>query len=102
MSTMVTARIPDELYEQGKERLAALGATPSQLMRAAWDYVVQQGEIPTAQKPVSNTRRVLTEEQRRDFGAKLRATRLPLSLPPDWDYKSELSKMMAAEYEALS
>ncbi|MDR2106460.1 MAG: hypothetical protein LBP24_03535 [Coriobacteriales bacterium] len=42
----VSARIPAEIYDQGNTRLKRIGATPTQLINAAYSYVLKTGELP--------------------------------------------------------
>lgn len=42
----ISARVPDEVRRQGLSRLRAQGATVSDLVNAAFDYLIQTGELP--------------------------------------------------------
>jgi len=42
MSKMISARIPDALYSQASIQLASLGASTSDLVNAAFEYVLCQ------------------------------------------------------------
>ena len=100
MSTMTTARIPDELYDQGMQRLESLGMGTTDLIRAAFKYLVTTGNIP---EPAStNTTRAFDAQQKQELAAKLAASRLDIDLPAEWDYKEELARGKREDYEALA
>ena len=100
MSTMTTARIPDELYDQGMQRLEALGMGTTDLIRAAFKYLVATGNIP---EPASaSTTRAIDTQQKQEFASKLAGSRLNIDLPADWDYKEELARGKWEDYEALA
>jgi antitoxin component of RelBE/YafQ-DinJ toxin-antitoxin module len=42
----VSARIPVEIHDQGNARLKRIGATPTQLINAAYSYVLKTGKLP--------------------------------------------------------
>lgn len=46
MDSIVTARIPAGIKEQGKDILQKIGATPTDLVNAAYRYVLQEGKLP--------------------------------------------------------
>lgn len=83
MDATVSARIPVELRNQAARKLQEIGATPTRLINAAFEFVVSTGSLP---EPVrgraggvgafgSPTRR-LTEEQRAAFVRSLAETSL--------------------------
>lgn len=51
MDSRVSARIALETRERGDRQLKKIGATPSQLINAAYRYVIATGELPHAEKP---------------------------------------------------
>lgn len=102
MSRMTTARIPDEIYEQGFLRLSESGFSVSDLVRAAFEYVADTGELPQAKNKHQDTHRTLTEAQKRDLKEKLCASQLRIELPDSWNYKDELAEGKWGDYEALA
>ena len=48
MDAVVTARVPVEVKEQATHVLRAIGATPTQLINAAYSYVLETGSLPCA------------------------------------------------------
>ena len=66
MDAIVTARVPVEIKEQGAAILREIGATPTQLVNAAYEYLLAKGELPpsrTGTMPAPG-RRTLTPEQK--------------------------------------
>ena len=65
MDAVVTARIPVEIKEQGNAKLHQIGSTPTQLINAAYNYLLATGTIPSAEKEVrkQQSERKLTAEQ---------------------------------------
>mgnify|MGYP001092759146 CR=1 FL=1 len=55
MSKMVSARIPDALFDQGSAQLEDLGVTPSELIKAAYEYVVKERALPQQVRPISQS-----------------------------------------------
>ena len=102
MSKMATARIPDEIYDQGLRQLNAMGRGTSDLIKAAFDYVSRTGKLPEAPADGVVASRGLSKEQKADLAAKLKASRMHIELPADWDFKEELAAGKRADYEALA
>ena len=87
--SVVTARVPMEIREQGNEVLKKIGATPTELINAAYKYVIDQGELPKAYpslEEVAARRRTLTPEQKRKL--KERAEEMTLRAPDSWEGKT--------------
>ena len=99
MSTMVSARVPTEVYEQGTQRLAAIGSSMTELINCALSYVVETGDLPETRP--ARGRREIGREDIALLKAKLAASRLSVELPEDWDYREELARGMAQDHEAL-
>ena len=100
MSTMTTARIPDELYDQGIQRLESLGMGTTDLIRAAFKYLIATGNIPEPAN--AKAAHALNKQQKQEFASKLAASRLTIALPENWDYKEELAQGKWEDYEALA
>ena len=89
MNTMVAARVPVEVKEQGDGILKALGSNPTELINKAYAYVLKYGVLPgekEREEQASATRRTVTPEML----ASLRATYEGMSLPLSdaWGAKS--------------
>lgn len=46
MHAMVTARVPLEIRDQVNAKLRSIGSSPTELVNAAYDYVLATGELP--------------------------------------------------------
>ena len=46
MHAMVTARVPVEIKNRGDRKLKEIGATATELINSAYEYVIEHGEIP--------------------------------------------------------
>lgn len=95
-NTLVSARLPRAKKERGCSVLADIGATTSDLINKAFDYVIANGELPNAEKTTAPT----TE----DFAAFVQASTLEVDWPDDFggDYKELEARLRRAEYEALA
>lgn len=87
--SIVTARVPVEIKEQGDAILKKIGATPTELVNATYQYVIEHGELPKANPSldeVAERRRSLTPEQKADL--KARIDRITLKAPATWAGKT--------------
>lgn len=106
MEAMVTARIPVEIKEQGNAILKEIGATATQLVNAAYEYLLATRELPVVHASVSGKRK-LSEGQRADLQAFFNASSIDA---PDsfWevlgerDYRDLAAEWRLRDYEALS
>lgn len=104
MDSFVTARVPVELKTQVAERLAKIGATQSDLVNAAFAYVLDTGRMPAAKASTRDKRRVITPELQRAIMRRMEDT--SFQIPEEaWEgeaYKDALVEGRTADYEALS
>ena len=49
MHAMVTARVPVEIRDQVNAQLRSIGSSPTELVNAAYDYVLRTGQLPDPQ-----------------------------------------------------
>lgn len=65
MDATVSARIPVAVKERGNAILKEIGATPSQLINAAYDYLLANHELPKSDGAPATRKahRVLTKAQ---------------------------------------
>ncbi|WP_251158695.1 hypothetical protein [Caniella muris] len=104
----ISARVPDEVRRQGLSRLRAQGATVSDLVNAAFDYLIQTGELPGRPSKVQGRRgplgaRALSPAQADELRRSLEATTFPDAVPADGgNYKAALAEGRRRDYEALS
>lgn len=94
-NTLVSARISRAKKERGNGVLSAIGATTSDLINSAFDYVIANKELPGARQTTAATKR--------DFAQFVQDSTLQIDWPEgfDGDYKALASQMRLADYEAL-
>lgn len=105
MDSIVTARVPSEIKEQGNDVLRAIGATPTQLVNAAYEYVLAYGKLPRMSAGDSDpATRALSAEQKkllRSFVAESTYA-VPESYWGDKSYKDLIEEGRRLDYEALA
>lgn len=95
-NTLVSARLTRAKKERGCGVLAEIGATTSDLINKAFDYVIAYGELPSVEQPTA-----FTEEDFIEFVQRS-------SLDADWpesfsgNYKELETRLRAVDYEALA
>lgn len=111
---MVTARVPSEIRRQGNAVLKEIGATPTQLVNAAYEYVLARHGLPkAADKPESCasageqgtvTRRTLDPVAAHELATSIERSTLaiPESFWAGRTYKEILAEGRCADYEALA
>ena len=103
MSTMVSARIPSDVYARGVKKLKGIDSNVTDLVRAAFDYVISTDKLPSENcMSVKPGKRSLSKEQALEFNTLFYGATQPLNLPEHFDYKKELADGLVEEYEALS
>ena len=96
-NTLVSARVPQAKKERANTILASIGATASDLINSAYDYVIEAKQLPTAKNATSN-------RAEKDFRAFVEASTLEI----DWvsgssgDYKSLAREWRRSDYESLA
>ena len=108
MDAFVTARVPVEIKEQGNAALKRIGATPTQLVNAAYEYVLAHGALPGAQNQgsdhVVSGKQQLTGAAAQELAQSLQET--TFALPAEaWNaslYDKLIAEGRAHDYEALS
>ena len=76
MHAMVTARVPLEIRDQVNAKLRSIGSSPTELVNAAYDYVLATGELPDAQRGESPLR--ITHAQANELRFRLRQATRPV------------------------
>lgn len=79
MHAMVTARVPVEIRDQVNAKLRAIGSSPTELVNAAYDYVLATGELPDARSGDEPLHITLTDEQANELRFRLRRATRPVS-----------------------
>lgn len=102
MSRMISARVPDALYEQGSIQLEELGASTSELVHAAFEYLLQEHQLPKPTKRVSEKKRVLAKDAKKRLKMMFDACTLNVAVPNDIASDKQLVReARGAKYEAL-
>ena len=112
MDSIVTARIPVEVKNQVSEVLESLGSNTTQLINAAFEYVLVTGRLPDAQESASlessakGSSRKLSEKDKEELSALFGKISVPAPAS-FWDdlgdstYKEAISEWRSSDYEAL-
>ena len=72
MHAMVTARVPVEIRDQVNAQLRDIGSSPTELVNAAYDYVLKTGELPDVNRGDAPLRITLTDAQANELRFRLR------------------------------
>lgn len=103
MMATVTARVPAEIRRQGNAVLEQLNATPTELIRAAYEYVLATGQMPVAKDGTGRDASELPDEKQRKLAEMIAETTFDVSPSLlDFDsYKQIRAQGLAEKYEAL-
>ena len=100
---MVSARIPTDVYERGMKNLKNIDSSVTDLVRAAFEYVISSKELPSENsKLIEPGKKQLSGTQAIEFNEMFFCEPDSLELPADFDFKRELSNDLKSDYEALS
>ncbi len=113
MNDMVTARVPSEIKRQGNSVLKQIGATATQLVNAAYEYVIAEGRLPSPRKAIDAETipdnavlqtRTLPPSATAELSASLAAStfEVPASFWGGRPYKDLIAEGRWADYEALA
>ena len=104
---IVTARVPVGIRDEGNAILKTLNATPTDLINAAYRYVIVKGELPDGPSPLaqlSGTRRAVPPEVAKR--AKELIERTSFDIPDSyWQGKSDrdlIEEAVLEKYESLA
>ena len=87
MDPIASARVPAEIKRQGDDKLKKLGATTTELINAAYQYLLEVGSLPSARVEAEDQgNRHLSADQLADFRAFMAKT--SLKPPASWEGKS--------------
>lgn len=112
MDSIVTARIPVEVKNQVSEVLESLGSNTTQLINAAFEYVLVTGKLPDAYKGASlessakGSSRQLSEKDKEQLASLFGKISVPAPVS-FWNdlgnstYKEAISEWRSHDYEAL-
>lgn len=104
MSKMVSARVPNALYEQASLLMESLGFTTSELVNAAFEYVLKERSLPHASAPSKKIKkRSLSNKQKNELAEFFDRCTIANDMPFDeFDYKKILREGKIDDYEALA
>ncbi|MGI6217262.1 MAG: type II toxin-antitoxin system RelB/DinJ family antitoxin [Coriobacteriales bacterium] len=86
MDPVVTARVPEDVRNRGNEILREIGATPSELINAAYEYVIREKRLPKPESSIGEGKRKLTRDQATKLAGYMDDVHLPV--PTEWDKMS--------------
>ncbi len=103
MMVTVTARVPAEIRRQGNAVLEQLSATPTELIRTAYEFVLATGQLPVAKDNAERDVPELPAEKQRMLAEMIAETTFDVSPSLlDFDsYKQIRAQGLAEKYEAL-
>ena len=112
MDSIVTARIPVEVKNQVSEILESLGSNTTQLINAAFEYVLVTGRLPDAHEGTSlessakGASRQLSEKDKEQLASLFGKISVPAPASfwndlGDSTYKEAISEWRSSDYEAL-
>lgn len=102
--SIVTARVPSEIKRQGNAILKRIGSSPTELINSAYQYVLENEDLPTERAAIKPGRKELSPNQKE----KLKRRGRKMLVKPGGDLlngrplKEVLAEMRYADYEALS
>jgi len=102
--TIVAARVPNEIKNQGNAILASLGYTPTQLINSAYRYVLEFGRLPIDSAPVKPGVRAIDQamlKQVTDELGVLQVTSFDYSNGGQKTLKQSLTESLKLDYQAL-
>lgn len=112
MDSIVTARIPVEVKNQVTEVLESLGSNTTQLINAAFEYVLVTGKLPDAHEGTllessgKGSSRQLSEKDKEQLASLFGKISVPAPASfwndlGDNTYKEAISEWRSSDYEAL-
>lgn len=78
MHAVVTARVPQEIRDQVHSKLRDIGSSPTELINAAYEYVLATGSLPDANPAEAPLRITLTDKQANELRFRLRHATRPV------------------------
>ena len=112
MDSIVTARIPVEVKNQVSEILESLGSNTTQLINAAFEYVLVTGRLPDAHEGTllessgKGSSRQLSEKDKEQLASLFGKISVPAPASfwndlGDSTFKEAISEWRSSDYEAL-
>lgn len=104
MDAIVSARIPIALKERGNDVLREIGATPTQLINAAYEFILSEHELPKTHKHfegIKGKKRELTPQQHEKIQQALQ-TMYVGPTPDGTSFKEQLNNARDEHYADLA
>lgn len=104
MDAIVTARVPIAIKERGNAVLKDLGATPSQLINAAYEFVLAEKQLPKPHNQFNSVHgndRTLTPQQREKIRSSLKAMYIG-PVHGDMSFREQLNEARDERYASLA
>lgn len=100
MSKMVSARIPDAVFEQASIQLNSIGASTTDLVNAAFEYLLEKHALPKVSASSKNILdRKLSESKRAELNKAFKECVLGVDIPNEVEYDKMLVRHeRAAKY----
>ncbi len=104
MDPVVTARVPAGIKTRGVEVLNEIGSTTSELINAAFEYVIKERQLPHAKSgnPVAPEDKSLDDDQRKELAEFMGSVKVPV--PSEWadlPFEDLLNQAMRERYAHL-
>ena len=104
MDPVVTARVPAGIRSRGIEVLHEIGSTTSELVNAAFEYVIQERQLPHAKLPKTDQPaiRALSTEQALELSRFMEGVKAPA--PESWNelsFEQLFDQAMEERYAGL-
>lgn len=106
-NTMVAARVPSGIKAQGDAILAEINSNPTELINAAYEFLIKNKELPTSSqafKSIKTGTRTLNKRQAKALLQK--RNNMTYAVPSTfWKsevYKDEIEEARKQKYESLS
>jgi len=103
--TIVAARVPEEIKQQGNAILAGLGYTPTELINSAYRYVLEFRKLPYESAAPKAGQRMLDPMRLRQITDELESLQVSTydySRGGTESFKQALAEKLKADYKAQS
>lgn len=104
MNPVVTARVPEGVRARGVDVLREIGSSTSELVNAAFDYVIKERRLPTPEAPAKGApdRRSISGRQMEQLASFMDNVRV--DIPASWadaPFEDLLDQAMEERYARL-
>ena len=104
MNPVVTARVPEGVRARGIDVLREIGSSTSELVNAAFDYVIKERELPRPKPTQGNEagKRTIGKEQREELLSFMDSVKVPI--PERWNdapFEELLDQALGQRYAHL-